>query len=70
MNPLNGVRGPAGRSAGFTLAELAIALVIIGILLASSFIPLSTQMELRAISDTQRSMEAIKEALIGFAQAN
>lgn len=56
--------------AGFSLAELAIALVIIGLLLASAFIPLSTQVELRSISDTQRSIDAIREALIGFAQTN
>lgn len=56
--------------AGFTLAELAIAMVIIGLLLASAFIPLSAQIELRAISDTQRTMDGIREALIGYAQAN
>lgn len=56
--------------AGFTLAELAIAMVIVGLLLASAFIPFSAQIELRAIADTQRTMEGIREALIGFAQAN
>ena len=58
------------RCRGFTLAELAIALVIIGLLLASAFIPLSTQIELRAITDTRRIQENIKDAIIGFAQAN
>ncbi len=58
------------RAAGFTLAELAIALLIVALLLASSFIPLSTQMEVRNISETQRSLDQIKEALIGFALAN
>lgn len=68
MNGRPGRRSPA--CAGFTLAELAIAMVIIGLLLASAFIPLSAQVELRAIADTQRTMDGIREAIIGFAQAN
>jgi len=57
-------------SNGFTLAELAVALVIIGLLLAGALIPLSTQIDVRNTADTQRSMDQIKEAIIGFAQAN
>lgn len=58
------------RSKGFTLAELAVAFVIIGLLLAGALLPLSTQMELKNTTDTKRIMDQIKEALIGFAQAN
>jgi prepilin-type N-terminal cleavage/methylation domain-containing protein len=58
------------RSNGFTLAELAVALVIVGLLLAGALIPLSTQIEVRNVSDTRRTMDGIKEAIIGFAQAN
>lgn len=58
------------RSRGFTLAELAVAMVIVALLLASALWPLSTQMEMRAISETQRTMEEIREAIIGFALAN
>ena len=58
------------RSRGFTLAELAIALVIVGFLLASTLIPLSTQIEVRSVSDTRRTMDDIKDSIIGFAQAN
>ena len=58
------------RSNGFTLAELAVALVIIGLLLAGALIPLSTQIEVRNTADTQRTMDQIKETIIGFAQAN
>ena len=43
MKARPGCGSPAG--AGFTLAELAIALVIVGLLLASAFIPLSAQIE-------------------------
>jgi prepilin-type N-terminal cleavage/methylation domain-containing protein len=58
------------RSKGFTLAELAIALVIIALLLAGAMMPLSTQIEVRNIGDTQRTMDSIKEAIVGFALAN
>lgn len=62
--------GERRRAYGFTLPELAIALVIIGLLLASALIPITTQMELKSISDTQRTLEQVRDALIGFAQAN
>lgn len=56
--------------AGFTLTELAVALLIVGLLLAGSMIPFSAQMELRSISETRRTLDQIKDAVIGFAQAN
>ena len=55
---------------GFTLIELAVAMFIIVLLLGSILVPLTTQVEQRQISDTQRSLEEIKEALIGFSVAN
>jgi prepilin-type N-terminal cleavage/methylation domain-containing protein len=58
------------RAKGFTLAELAIALVIVGLLLASALIPISAQLELKTIADTQRTLDQIRESLIGFALAN
>ena len=57
-------------SKGFTLVELSVAFVIIVLLLAGAMIPLSTQIDLRSVADTQRSMESIREAIIGFTQAN
>jgi len=59
-----------GRQAGFTLAELAIVLLVVGLLLGGVLMPLSMQMELRRIADTRKTMEETKEALIGFALAN
>ncbi len=56
--------------AGFTLTELAVALLIVGLLLAGSMIPFSAQMELRSISETRRTLDLIKDAVVGFAQAN
>lgn len=55
---------------GFTLAELAIVLLVVSILLGGVLMPLSLQMDLRKIADTRRTMDEIKEALIGFALAN
>ncbi|MBZ0095875.1 MAG: prepilin-type N-terminal cleavage/methylation domain-containing protein [Sulfuricella sp.] len=55
---------------GFTLVEMAIVLVIVGLLLGGLLMPLSTQIEQRRISETQKALDEIKEALIGFAVAN
>jgi prepilin-type N-terminal cleavage/methylation domain-containing protein len=58
------------RSKGFSLVELAVALAVIALLLAGALMPLSTQIDVRNGTDTQRSMESIRDAIIGFAQAN
>lgn len=55
---------------GFTLVEIAIVLVIVGLLLGGLLMPLSAQVEQRRISETQKTLDEIKEALIGFAVAN
>lgn len=55
---------------GFTLIEMAVVLMIIGLLLGSFLVPLSAQMEQKKIRVTQQRLEAIKEALIGFAIMN
>lgn len=55
---------------GFTLIEMAIVLLIITLLLSGLLVPLSTQVEQRKIAETQKSLEEIKEALIGFAIIN
>ncbi|MHB1618993.1 MAG: prepilin-type N-terminal cleavage/methylation domain-containing protein [Sulfuricella sp.] len=56
--------------AGFTLVEMAIVLVIVGLLLGGLLMPLSAQVEQRRISETQKALDEIKEALLGFAIAN
>ena len=43
---------------------------IIVLLLGSIMIPLTTQVEQRQVSDTQKTLEEIREALVGFALAN
>lgn len=55
---------------GFTLIELAVAVVVIALLLGSILVPLATQVEQRKISDTRKGLEEIREALIGFAIIN
>jgi prepilin-type N-terminal cleavage/methylation domain-containing protein len=55
---------------GFTLVEMAIVLMIVGLLLGGLLVPLSTQMDKRNNSDTQKALSEIKEAIIGFALAN
>jgi prepilin-type N-terminal cleavage/methylation domain-containing protein len=54
---------------GFTLVEIAVAIFIIAILLGSILVPLTTQVEQRQVSETQKMLEDIKEALIGHAIA-
>jgi len=60
--------GPRRR--GFTLIELAVAMFVIALLLGSLLIPLTTQVEQRQISDAQKTLEDIKDSLVGFVVAN
>ena len=55
---------------GFTLIEMAIVLVIIGLLLGGLLVPLSNQVENEKRADTEETLAAIKEALTGFAMLN
>ena len=55
---------------GFTILEMAVVLVIIGLLLGGMLIPLSTQVESTRIKETQQELDEITDALIGFAIAN
>ncbi len=57
-------------SSGFTLVEMAIVLVIVGLLLGGLLMPLSAQVEQRRISETQKTLDEIGESLIGFAISN
>ncbi|MCW8875142.1 MAG: prepilin-type N-terminal cleavage/methylation domain-containing protein [Gammaproteobacteria bacterium] len=59
-----------GRERGFSLVELAVVLLIIGLMLGGLLMPLSTQMENDKREETQATLEAIREALIGYAVIN
>lgn len=58
------------RVSGFTLIEMAIVLVIFGLLLAAFLLPLQAQRELAFQTETEATLENAKKALLGFAQAN
>jgi prepilin-type N-terminal cleavage/methylation domain-containing protein len=58
------------KTAGFTLTELAIVLVIVSLLIGGMIIPLSAQMGFREVADTEKTLSEAKEALIGFAVVN
>ena len=57
-------------AAGFTLIEMAIVFLLVTLLLGGMLIPLSTQIEQRRIGETQKALDEIKEALIGYAVVN
>lgn len=63
-------REGGSRQGGFTLTELAIVLLIVALLIGGLLPTVSSQIESRRISDTQKAMAEIKEALIGFAVIN
>jgi prepilin-type N-terminal cleavage/methylation domain-containing protein len=55
---------------GFTLAELAIVLLIVGFLLGGMLLPISKQLETRNATEVIKQLEEVKEALTGFTLAN
>lgn len=55
---------------GFSLIELAIVLVIVTLLVGGLAMPLGAQIQARRISETRADMQAIHDALIGFAMSH
>ena len=55
---------------GFTLLEMAMVLMIVGLLLGGLMPTLSAQMEARRINETRISVGEIQDALMGFAISN
>jgi type II secretory pathway pseudopilin PulG len=64
---MNTFKQPAG---GFTLIELAMSLLVMGLLISTLILPVTSQLNTRAIGETEKTMENIKEALIGYAVMN
>ena len=52
---------------GFTLVEMAIVLVIVGLLISAFLAPLNAQQNLKDYNETQKNLDEIKESLIGYA---
>lgn len=55
---------------GFTLVEVAVAVFVIALLLGTILVPLASQVEQRQTTETLKSMDEIRDALLGFAAAN
>lgn len=55
---------------GFSLVEMAIVLLILGLLIGGLLQPLSSQMEASRIKDTQTQLNNITDVLYGFAATN
>jgi prepilin-type N-terminal cleavage/methylation domain-containing protein len=58
------------RARGFTLVEMAMVLSIVALLLAGLLPMISSQVEQRRLNDTQRQINEIRDALIGYAVIN
>lgn len=58
------------RMKGFSLVEMAVVLVIIGLMLGGILMPLSTQMDQKKLIETRITLENAREALLGYAMAN
>jgi prepilin-type N-terminal cleavage/methylation domain-containing protein len=61
---------PSRTPTGFTLVEMAFVLAIVALLMGGLLPTLSSQMEQRRRSDTQNTLNEIKNALIGYAIVN
>lgn len=55
---------------GFTLVEVAVVLVIIGLVMSTFLVTLGAQVEQRKLSETRVALENAKEALLGYAIAH
>lgn len=67
---MTSAHAPHPQQQGFTLVEMAIVLLIIGLLLGGLIPTLSAQMESQRISETRKQMDDIQQALVGYTLAN
>ena len=58
------------RDAGFSLVEMAVVLLIIGLLLGGLVMPLSSRMDNQRYQATEASLDDVREAIIGYALVN
>ena len=57
-------------ASGFTLVEMAIVLLIMGLLLGGGLSVIGAQIDQQRIKDTQKTLDDARDALLGFAIAN
>ncbi|HSI38857.1 MAG TPA: type II secretion system protein GspG [Methylotenera sp.] len=57
-------------SSGFSLVEMAVVLIILGLLIGAFIAPISAQLDQTRNSEARRDILEIKEALLGFAVVN
>ncbi|MDP2811430.1 MAG: prepilin-type N-terminal cleavage/methylation domain-containing protein [Rhodocyclaceae bacterium] len=55
---------------GFTLTEMAVVLVIVALLLGGMLMPISAQQDIRYVTETQKQLADITEALHGYAASH
>lgn len=55
---------------GFSLVEIAIVLVIVGLLITGLALPLTAQLDQKNYNETQKELMDMQEALIGYALSN
>lgn len=67
---MNTVPNKVITQSGFSLIEVAVVMVILALVLAAAITPLSTQIELRKIKQSESRVDEVIEALYGFAAAN
>lgn len=58
------------KSKGFSLVEMAIVLVIFGLVIGGMMGPIKIQLDAKKLRDTQATIETSKKALIGYALRN
>lgn len=58
------------KQAGFTLVEMAVVLVIVGLLVSAFLMPLSAQRDLKDYNETRQKIANLKEVLLGFVITN
>lgn len=57
-------------SKGFSLVEMAVVLIILGILLGGLLVPLGAQRDIKDYTETQAQLEKIRESIYGYAIIN
>src|SRR5258707_1260537 len=58
------------RRGGFTLVELMLVLLVLGLAITSIAVPFAAHLQMRRTEETRRQIDDAREAVMGFAAAN